>query len=255
MEFTMTIIKIQKRDPGYAQIDNRVLADQRLSWKAKGILVYLLSKPNNWKVQIGDLVKRSPDGECAVRSALDELLEIGYAERITTRGSNGKFESWNYIIHEEPLCGFPQMDNPLVDKPVVENLPLNNKELTNKELSKKEKIVPPQNLPSGMGDLSRKNGNGEWGWLRHELRPLAEAFIAAAGPAMKPAKDEHPLWHRELQKWQNAGATPPHIRQAVQRLQKDGLTIGGPQSITKTLRSVISQRQAQNEEHPVYNGG
>lgn len=40
----MSIVRINKRDNPYVQIDHRVLEDTRLSWKAKGLLAYLLSK-------------------------------------------------------------------------------------------------------------------------------------------------------------------------------------------------------------------
>lgn len=246
----MTIIKIQKRDPGYAMIDNRVLADPRLTWKAKGILVYLLSKPNNWKVQVTDITNHSPDGECAVRTALDELLSLGYAERETIR-RNGKFESWNYIIHEEPLRGFPQ-----VDKPDMDNRPLNNKESTNKESTNKEKEKrSPQPIKEKVLFKEEVNNNRkeeEWFWLRHELKPLAQAFILATSPAMMPTKDERPLWQRETRKWLAIGATPALIQQAVKSLQRDRLTIGGPTAITKTLRSILTMSSRTDDEHPTY---
>lgn len=126
----MPIIKIQKRDPGYVQLSNQIINDTRLSWKSKGVLVYLLSKPNNWKVQVNDLTKRSPDGEYAVRSALNELINHGYATRERTNLPDGTF-SWDYTIREQPLRGFPHMDNPHVD----------NRDISNKELSNKEEVI------------------------------------------------------------------------------------------------------------------
>ena len=74
-----TILKIHRYDTPFVQIDKRPLEDPRLHWKAKGVLAYLLSKPNGWTVRVGDIVKRSQDGEHAVRSAIDELMEVGYA--------------------------------------------------------------------------------------------------------------------------------------------------------------------------------
>jgi hypothetical protein len=58
----MPIVKIEKREPGYAMIDNRALNDPRLSLKARGLLVYLLSKPNDWKVRIADVANNHADG-------------------------------------------------------------------------------------------------------------------------------------------------------------------------------------------------
>jgi hypothetical protein len=134
----MTIIKIQKRDPGYAQIDNKVLGDSRLSWKAKGVLVYLLSKPNDWQVQITDIVNHSPDGESSVRSAIDELMELGYIKREKQQSKNvhGQWLSYDYTVYEQPYSGFPH-----TDKPDTENRPLSNKELTNTDSTNTEEDI------------------------------------------------------------------------------------------------------------------
>lgn len=43
------IVRVSKRDSSYAIIDPYFLSDERLSWKAKGLLGYLLSKPTNWR--------------------------------------------------------------------------------------------------------------------------------------------------------------------------------------------------------------
>jgi hypothetical protein len=42
----MSIIRCQKKRHPYAQIDKTPLLDTRLSWKARGILAYLLTKPD-----------------------------------------------------------------------------------------------------------------------------------------------------------------------------------------------------------------
>lgn len=117
------------------------------------------------------------------------------------------------------------------------------------ETNNKEKISLPKNLPTGIGDLST---NGDWSWLHHELRPLAQAFVQYTSPAMKPSKDERTLWRREVSKWQEFNASPSQIKQAVRKLQKDNLTIGGPTAITKTLRSIITISEKQEDEHPLY---
>ena len=78
------IIRVKEKifDP-YARIPNRILEDKKLSWKAKGILAYCMSKPENWEIRITDLVNKSSDGESAVRSAIKELQEKKYCEGLT----------------------------------------------------------------------------------------------------------------------------------------------------------------------------
>lgn len=72
------IVKIEKRDNPYVQMDVRFLNDDRLTAKAKGILAYLLSKPANWEVRIKDLENKFSDGACALRSGIKELESFGY---------------------------------------------------------------------------------------------------------------------------------------------------------------------------------
>ena len=59
-------------------IDKSFLEDERLSFTAKGILTYLLSKDDNWEITVTDLAGHSGDGEAEIYSGLDELEKYGY---------------------------------------------------------------------------------------------------------------------------------------------------------------------------------
>lgn len=97
----MSVVRIQNRSAPFVQIDRRALENNRLSWKAKGILAYLLSRPDDWRVMVNDLVQRSTDGKAAIYSALVELEELGYLERALVREGN-RLTGWDYTIYEEP---------------------------------------------------------------------------------------------------------------------------------------------------------
>ena len=57
-----TIFRVAKnKDNPYVMIDKRPLENPSLSWKAKGVLAYLLSRPDDWEIILGDLIKRSTD--------------------------------------------------------------------------------------------------------------------------------------------------------------------------------------------------
>jgi hypothetical protein len=73
------IIRIQKRADPFARMPKAILNDKRLSWRAKGILCYLLGKPNDWIVQRGDILNHATEGQKAVRAAFRELAQHGYA--------------------------------------------------------------------------------------------------------------------------------------------------------------------------------
>ena len=78
------------------------LEDARLTWRARGMLAYLLSKPDNWVVMVAELDKASPDGAHTVRQSLRELEEAGYLRRTKRRGGAGRFDGTDSEIYEEP---------------------------------------------------------------------------------------------------------------------------------------------------------
>jgi hypothetical protein len=96
-----TVIRVSRRER-YVTLDKRFLEDPRLGWRAKGILAYLLSKPNDWKVMMCDLLERSDDGRDSVYAGLKELEQHGYIERERLRGAGGKLGQVETIVYEWP---------------------------------------------------------------------------------------------------------------------------------------------------------
>ncbi|NSZ16350.1 helix-turn-helix domain-containing protein [Agrobacterium vitis] len=94
------------RNARYAAIPNHVFEDARLSMEARWLLSYLLSKPDNWTVVIGDIVKKGNCGRDKARKMIAELVETGYAEREQTR-ADGKFGATVLVIFDEPRQAAP----------------------------------------------------------------------------------------------------------------------------------------------------
>jgi len=123
-----TIIRVAKNaDNPFVMMDKRPLEKPYLSWKAKGLLAYLLSRPDDWTVRLGDLVKRSTDGEYATRQAIKELESAGHITKTQER-KDGQFAEVVYTVYEQPLRGNPQAGNPQ-----AENLALTNTNVTKKD--------------------------------------------------------------------------------------------------------------------------
>lgn len=100
----MAIVRgIREREKPYFVMMKKPLDDERLSWKAKGLLVYLLSKPDDWKTYLAQLVNSSTDGMDSVRSGFNELIASGYiirGERV--RNERGNLKEYEYFVYEEP---------------------------------------------------------------------------------------------------------------------------------------------------------
>lgn len=90
-------------DHPFSLIPNNVIEDDSLSWKAKGLLAFLLSKSDDWEIYQEQLAKCSTDGRHATRTAIDELVDAGYIVRSQRRDESGQFDDFEYIVYEEPV--------------------------------------------------------------------------------------------------------------------------------------------------------
>lgn len=97
----MATFRIQKsRDYFYAS--NLPFRDVGLSWAAKGVLAYLLSRPNDWIVRSHDLENQYQGhggGVSAVKRIVKELKQAGYMDRVRTHTDDGRF-SWETHVFE-----------------------------------------------------------------------------------------------------------------------------------------------------------
>lgn len=124
------VIRVQKRPNNFVMMDKSFLEDTRLSYKAKGILAYLLSKPDNWKVIVGNLVNYSTDGKASVYAGLKELKECGYYEKTPVRNDKGtRIIRWESTVYEIPLSlltDFQEIENLEIENQFIENRERNN---------------------------------------------------------------------------------------------------------------------------------
>lgn len=137
----MSIVRIEhnKTNP-YVMLNKKVLEDESLSWAAKGLWAYLLSKPDHWKVSVAHLSKiydRKGGGERAVYSLLNELIENGYClrQQENTGGSFGKVE---YVVLEFKKCLPHRSQADARQADARESAYSNKGDIENKESSSKE---------------------------------------------------------------------------------------------------------------------
>ena len=118
----MKVVKIEKKN-NYIVVPNSILRDKRISIKARGLLIIILSLPPKWKLTVSGLVTVTGAGETAVRAGLRELEKYGYVQCTRARDSKGRIGCMDYIIREVPLNEEnPKVENPKVEKPELEDL-------------------------------------------------------------------------------------------------------------------------------------
>lgn len=126
---------VVKKNTNYTVISNVFLKDVELSLKAKGLLAYLLSLPNDWSVYASELTNRHKDGITSIYSAIKELETAKYVIRERIR-ENGKLKGVDYIVSETPILEKPNLENLKQENLKEENQPLtntNNNEILIKE--------------------------------------------------------------------------------------------------------------------------
>lgn len=69
------------RSPGrgdFTMVDNASVNDPDISFEAKGLLMWLLSKPHGWRFTRAAIAEIDPDGRESVMEAAHELIRAGY---------------------------------------------------------------------------------------------------------------------------------------------------------------------------------
>ena len=149
------IRRAPRPESDFTQIRNEVLRDERLSYRARGILVAILSRPDNWRVSRDSLARQGKEGRDAINTAINELVDAGYIQREKSQQADGTwatelvvYDSYpqdsssypqvsdsseeKHADFQAPTTGKPTTGKPTVGKPVANKNNVKNKD-TNKD--------------------------------------------------------------------------------------------------------------------------
>lgn len=118
----MPIIRAPRPERNFYLLDKTISEDKRLTWAARGLLVFLLGKPDHWRVSVQALINETKDaakatGRDGVYTVLSELIGAGYITR--EKHANGTVD---YLVKEpnpeNPDVGIdPNPEKPDPEKP------------------------------------------------------------------------------------------------------------------------------------------
>lgn len=94
----MTTIR-QAHNKKYTCVSNELCQDANISFSALGLLIYLLSLPDNWNINVSHLCTLRKEKRKGVLSLLNELKKSGYVYLIKTSMKS----SWEYIVFEKKI--------------------------------------------------------------------------------------------------------------------------------------------------------
>jgi hypothetical protein len=105
------IIHGPRAERDFTVLPNRILRDDELSYRARGLLCFLLSQPPDWEISSNRLTLEFGEGRDAVRSAIRELINTGYMQLQKVQGDAGRW-STHYIVTADPWWFENPVDNP-----------------------------------------------------------------------------------------------------------------------------------------------
>ena len=94
----MTTLR-QAHKSKFTVIDNALAQNNVLSLRARGLMVYLLSLPDDWKIHLTHLCTVLKEGEQQLKTILKELKDMGYIHH----HKMGFSEGWQYFVFESPV--------------------------------------------------------------------------------------------------------------------------------------------------------
>ena len=149
---------IRKRSyaDNYVVISNNVAQCKDLTWEEKGMILFLQSLPQDWKIHKSSLHEFSSSGDYSTRNTFNSLVKKGYIQSVRLTKEGGKFAGWEHIFDVEKnfhldlsTCGKPTNGESTIGKPHTTKEEYTKEEYTkeeegaNKIVSKKKTHATP----------------------------------------------------------------------------------------------------------------
>ena len=94
----MAIVK-SKNKKSFSSYDNAIWNEKEITNESKLVLLYLLSKPPNWKPNRQEIRSKFNLGKQKVDKIFNNLIQVGYIEMIKINGEKGY--EYDYVVYED----------------------------------------------------------------------------------------------------------------------------------------------------------
>jgi predicted transcriptional regulator len=95
------IYRLPKEKGNFTQIHNNLINDRNLTTNAKAIIIYMLSKNDDWQFFEQDITNHFQDNIKVIKRGIKELQDKGYIDRTKLKDATGKF-TYIYDVYEQP---------------------------------------------------------------------------------------------------------------------------------------------------------
>ena len=167
----MTLCYSHKKEDPFVRLDKNIVMNKSISWKAKGILSYVFSRPDDWKFYKDEMMQHSSDGRVSFDSGIKELEKAGYLYKTRVRNlETNKWEGWEWHFFETPATieeikeMFPITPKPNnrrtchSENPTIGNVTPNKKDSTKNDYTKNIEI--PKGISLSSLDKSKQENAG-----------------------------------------------------------------------------------------------
>lgn len=97
----------------FTVVSNSAINDEQLSFRARGLLSWLLSKPADWRIRSESIARQSPsEGRDAIRSAMRELIDAGYLVVEKVQDEQGRWATVQTIYEQPRSHASPKPEKP-----------------------------------------------------------------------------------------------------------------------------------------------
>lgn len=200
-------------------VANDAARDRRLSLKARGLLLYLLSHKDGWTLSIDRLARQMDEGKAAIRGAVQELETVGYLTREQTRGQDGQTSHSVWLVTDSPPSVSPSAENRTTEnRTTLEEHPLEDDHLEDQTLPNTSGTASDV-VCEDDGDLSEpsvaKVAEALWAEAEDLCGHLAVAIVESGGEGTRAPKVTR-AWIREMERLLRIdGRTPAQVRAAI----------------------------------------
>lgn len=152
------ISRVKNKTKNFSIVVNECFQRKDMSARAKGILIYLLTLPDDWKIHRKELFTHFVEGKEALNSAFNELIEKGYIEYKQVMDGT-RFNGMEYFVYESPITvnGFSGYGKAHSGKPDSENPPLLSTHLPITHLQRTDReISSVEDMPSAPDSSSKE---------------------------------------------------------------------------------------------------
>lgn len=211
------IVRAPRPTSHFSVVRNDLIRDSQLSYRARGVLIAILSHDDNWRTSARQLAKESPDGEHAIRAALRELADLGYLVTERKRSSNGQIRSVTTVFDAPAAAPLPLIEN------ASESAQNGPKRSDPPDPVSPNSVEPAPDKPDpdnrvSIEDLITKNHN--------ERNPWWDALVETMG--YEPGNGQRSLWGKFVKMIRNEGDSPEEISIRAKRM----VTQWGVKSLT-----------------------